>query len=166
VYRAPVSPLGLMRHSLRDRPSEAMATPNSPLFRRLIFGICAALVLAFAVAVGMAIIAARTALIAENNLQALFQVHQATGEYIEQSNGQWPRSWNDLRALRPDTDFDWVAERVKIDFNANPRRIAGQTPGEFTAIVPDQPCFVYDDQVQSLIDTLKKYHHSRRAASE
>jgi hypothetical protein len=134
-----------------------MATSHSPLSRRLIVGICAALVLAIAVVVGMAIIAVRTSLIAENNLQAFFQVHQATVEYIEQSNGQWPRSWNDLRALRPDTDFDWVAERVKVDFNADPKRIAGQTPEEFTAIVPDQPIFVYDDMVQTLIDVLKKY---------
>jgi hypothetical protein len=151
-----------MRNLLGNHLSEPMSTPFSPLFRRLIFGICAVLILSIAVAIGMTIVAIRTALIAEANLQAFFHAYRSTLAYVEKNDGQWPGSWSDLRTIRPETDFEWVAKHVKFDFAADPKTIALQTPATFTAIVPEQPCFVYDHHVQVLIDTLKKYHATER----
>ena len=130
--------------------------------RCVIYGVIAAVV----IAVGIGVCAIRTSLIAEENLQAFFHAHRATLEYIQQNDGQWPKSWNDLRAVRPESDFDWVAEHVTFDFNADTREIAVQTPRAFTAIVPDEPCYIIDDKVQVLIDVLAKHHGTRENATE
>ena len=132
----------------------------------MIYGVVATVVIGIVAAIGVGICAVRTALIAEENLQAFFHAHRATLEYIQQNDGEWPKSWDDLRAVRPDSDFDWVAEHVDFDFNADPVQIAKQTRDTFTAIVPDQPCYIIDDRIQVLIDVLAKHHGHTEDATE
>jgi hypothetical protein len=126
----------------------------------------AAVVIGILVAIGIGICAVRTAIIAEENLQAFFNAHQATLDYIQQNDGKWPKSWEDLRAVRPESDFEWVAEHVSFDFSADPKQIATQTPNTFTAIVPDKPCYFIDDEVQQLIDVLAKHYGHTKYATE
>jgi len=108
----------------------------------------------------------RTSLVAEENLQAFLQAHRATLEYIEQNDGKWPRSWDVLQGVRPDSDYQWIAEHVTFDFNADPKEIASQTPNTFTAIVPDDPCYIIDYEVQAIIDHLAKHYRRTGHATE
>ena len=116
--------------------------------------------LAMALVVGgvLAVNAVRTSLTAEHNLQAFSHAQRATLAYIQQHNGKWPATWDDLRAVRPEADFDSVAKRVNFDFQADPRIVATQSPGSFTAIQRNSPCYPIDDQIQQVIDSLKRYH--------
>ena len=68
--------------------------------------------------------------------------------FVVSNDGQWPRSWEDLARIRPDGDFDGVADHVKYEFDANPALIATQTPDTFTAIQPHLPCYVHDMVIQ------------------
>ena len=135
-----------------------MIKAPSPFRRRLIYALLAVLGIGLIVAIVIGVFAVRTALVAEENLQAFFHANRATLEYVQQNDGQWPKSWDDLREIRPESDFDWVAEHLAFDFNADPHILATQIPDTFTAIKPDEPCYVIDDRVQLLIDTLKKLH--------
>lgn len=135
-----------------------MIKSPSSLRRRLFYALLALSGAGLIAAVVIGVIVARTVLIAEENLQAFIHANRATLEYIQQNDGQWPRSWDDLREIRPESDFDWVAERLTFDFTADPSKIATQTPDTFTAIKPDEPCYIIHDRVQLLIDTLKKFH--------
>ena len=132
-------------------------TANS-LRRRILIAVISLVTILLFVAIVVAAIAIRTALIAEENLQAFFHAHRATMEFVQQNDGRWPRSWDDLRSVRPESDFDWVAEHLDFDFEADPRDIVSQTPETFSAIQPHQPCYVLDDRIQLLIETLKSYH--------
>jgi len=105
-------------------------------------------------AIGIGICAIRTSLVAEENLQAFFHANRATMEFIKQNAGHWPSSWDDLRAIQPESDFNWVAAHVTFDFNADPHKIIAQSPEIFTAIEPNQPCYVIDYEVEILIDNL------------
>ena len=98
---------------------------------------------------------------AEDNLQAFFQAQQATIKYIEANDGRWPRSWDDLSSIDPSRDFDWVAQRLTFDFDADPTQIVHQTPYSFNAIKPNSPCYVHDGEVRSIIQSLRKYHLNR-----
>jgi hypothetical protein len=129
-------------------------------------GLIAALVVGIVIGVMVIILAVRTSFIAEENLQAFFAAHRATIEYVERNNGDWPRSWADLSSVRPETDFDRVADHVTFDFDADPAEIARQTPETFSAIVPHDPCYAIDYEVQWLIETVKKYHGTKEHATE
>jgi len=122
----------------------------------------ATVLIAVVVVIVVGVLAVRTSLVAEENLQAFFHAHRATMEYVQQNEGQWPRSWDDLREVRPESDFEWVSDHLTFDFNASPQTIAAQTPDAFDAIQPNQPCYVVVDDVQLLIDTLKKYHEQNQ----
>ena len=124
------------------------------------------LVIGIVIVVVIGIYAVRTGLVAEENLQAFFHAHRATLEYVQQNDGQWPKSWDDLRSTLPESDFEWAAEHVAFDFDADPLKIAAQTPDTFTAIVPEKPCYIVDDRVQLLIDVLKRHHGIGDTATE
>ena len=118
----------------------------------------AGLVVSIVAVLGLLAYAARTALIAEKHYQAFLYTHAATLQFVSQTDGNWPASWNDLAESNPNSDFDWVSKCVTIDFSANPAEIAKQTPESFDAIRPNEPCFIIDDRVQHLIDTLREHH--------
>ena len=82
------------------------------LVRRVIYGVVATVVIGIVAAIGVGICAVRTALVAEEESSSVFSCSPRTLEYIQQNDGEWPKSWDDLRAVRPDSDFDWVAEHV------------------------------------------------------
>ncbi len=132
----------------------------SPIARRMLYGFIATLMIGVVIAVVIGVCAIRASLIAEKNYLAFCRAQEATLEYIQQNDGQWPTSWEDLRSIRPESDFDWVAEHVTFNFDADPRKIVSQTPDTFTAIVPNEPCYVVDDWVHLLIDTLTNHHQS------
>ena len=96
-----------------------MIKSPSTLRRQLIYALLATFGIGLIVAVVIGVYAVRTALIAEENLQAFFHANRATLEYVQQNEGQWPKSWDDLRGIRPESDFDWVAEHLTFDFNAD-----------------------------------------------
>lgn len=125
---------------------------------RLVFASTVLLSLALIVAVAVALNAARTSLLAEKNLQGFLHAYRATLEHVQDNDGQWPRSWDDLRVVQPQSDFESVAEQITFDFHADPRKIVSQTPATFTAIQPRQPCYPVDHHVQQLIDSLANYH--------
>lgn len=108
-------------------------------------------------ALGIFAYGARTALAAEENYQAFLHAKGATLEFLDQNDGRWPRSWDDLRRVQPDSDFEWVSKHVTFDFDATPIELATQTPDSFTAIKPNEPCFIFDDGIQQLIDKLKEH---------
>ena len=110
--------------------------------------------------IGALVYTARMALIAEENLQAYLHAHRATIEFIEKNDGRWPASWSDLKAIRPESDFTWVAQHLSFDFDADPAQIANQQPDSFTAIVPHQPCFEIDHRIEELIETVKKHQQA------
>ncbi|GAB5406365.1 MAG: hypothetical protein Aurels2KO_45960 [Aureliella sp.] len=125
---------------------------------RLLIGASTLFAIALIVAVGLVVSAVRTALLAEENLQAFLRVHGATMTYIEANAGEWPRSWSGLNSASPDRDLEPAAARVTVDFEADPREIVTQSPATFTAIRPSSPCYDVDHKIQVLIDALKKYH--------
>ncbi|MEK6237152.1 MAG: hypothetical protein N2C14_20785, partial [Planctomycetales bacterium] len=106
----------------------------------------------------VAAVAIRTALIAEYHLGEFFIVKQACYQYIEQHDGAWPRSWDDLRKVGPEFDYEGLSRNVSVDFDADPRVLASQTPASFKAVQPKEPCFEHDHHLLQLIDLLKKYH--------
>jgi len=128
--------------------------PNTKwsLSRRIFIAVASAGVIALVIAAVCIVVAIRTALTAEGNYGAFLHAHRATLEFIERYDGQWPKSWDDLRAMQPDSDFDWVAEHVIFDFAADPHEIITQNPDTFTAIEPNEPCYIIDDYVQQLSD--------------
>lgn len=127
---------------------------NAKILKWILYLLAAAAV----VAILLFAYTARTALVAEEHYQAFLRAHDATLAFIENSEGKWPRSWNDLREARPDTDYNWVAEHLSFDFAADPAVLATQTPETFRAIVPVEPCCSIDGKVQDLINELQKYH--------
>ena len=132
----------------------------------MIYGLFVILGIGCAIVVIIAVCAIRTALTAEENLQAFLHAHRATVEFIQRSEGQWPQSWDDLRGVSPESDFEWVAAHVTFDFNADRDELIAQTPDMFTAIVPHEPCYVVDYEIQWLIDDLKKYHEPKQIVTE
>ena len=138
-------------------PQELPIEASSSTRRRLVYTLCVVLVVAGICTATTAIIAIRMSLTAEKNLQAFFHVHAATLQYIEKNKGQWPTSWDDLRTIEPDYDFDSVPRHLSFDFNADPRELVRQTPQTFTAIKPHDPCYEIDDKIQQLIDKLNRY---------
>ena len=102
----------------------------------------------------------RAAIAAEDGLQAFFQAYNPTVEFIETSNGAWPKSWDDLALIAPENDYAWVAQHIDFDFDADPEDLAKLTPDEFHAITNRRSYYSFDTEIQALIDRLKQ-HHSR-----
>jgi len=80
----------------------------------------------------------------------------ATQIFVQENDGHWPTSWDDLKTHAPNHfDLDWAAERVNFDFSAEPDKLANQTWKTFTGIQPSQPCYeAYDNELTHLINTL------------
>ena len=100
----------------------------------------------------------RAAVAVEDGLQAFFQAYNPTMEFVETNNGDWPASWDDLSSIAPSNDYDWVEQHIEYDFDANPAELARLTPDRFNAIKNKRRNLDFDSEIQSLIDTLKKFH--------
>ncbi len=103
--------------------------------------------------------ATRTALTADRHLLAMYNAIGACHAYVEQNDGQWPKTWNDVVPLFPD-ERDWdVRNSVVIDFAADPAQLAKQDWKSFTGIQPEQPVYLaYEWRLRALIELLKKHH--------
>ena len=93
------------------------------------------------------------------------QVSVAIREYVNGHDGAWPKSWDDLKSNLHHDDLapypGSFADEIDVDFSADPRFLAQQSPDEFTAIKPRS--WVVSDcsdywELESLIDSLRKWH--------
>jgi hypothetical protein len=135
---------------------------NHPKRRRSIVWIFVTFgIVAIVSAIGFAIYAVWVTSHAEMHLHAMRQAVIATQIYVQDNDGQWPNSWDDLKTHAPDDfDLDWAAETVEFDFNADPVALSKQTWKTYTGIRPAQPCYnAYDNELTHLIETLAKYSH-------
>ena len=101
----------------------------------------------------------RTSLTAERHLHAMRNAIGACYAYVEEHEGEWPRSWFDVEPLFPD-DRAWVRRvTIHIDFNADPAELAQQDWQSFTGIRVDRPIYpVYQGEMNALIELLQRYH--------
>jgi hypothetical protein len=88
-----------------------------------------------------------------------------TRQYVDQHNGQWPRSWEDLDTIEPPiangSPINSFRQRLHFDFDADPAQLARQKASEFTAIRPIgwlSPEYRDYWQVEALLETLRKHH--------
>ncbi|MEI7460051.1 MAG: hypothetical protein WCK15_11635 [Pirellula sp.] len=88
----------------------------------------ASLVIVVVIVVTIGILAVRTSLIAEENLQAYLHAHRAAIEYMELNKGEWPQSWDNLRSVRPESDFDRVAKNASLSTAIETARPLGSWP--------------------------------------
>ncbi|QDS98637.1 hypothetical protein [Adhaeretor mobilis] len=123
--------------------------------------LAATIAVALLVAIGIAVKAALFALDCEHSLHAMHNVLTACRAYVEEHEGNWPKSWDELQPLYT-YEGDVAAEtkeRIAVDFGADPAELATQSIESFTGIRPKGPIFeAYDGRLQELIDLLKKYH--------
>ena len=127
-------------------------------FRLLTLFVFAALVCVVAAGVGFVMSVYRIAIDAEDSLQAFFKAYNPTIEFVEANNGAWPKSWDDLSAIAPNNDYEWVAQHVEYDFDADPAELARLTPGMFNAIKNKKRYYDFCLEIETLIDTLKRFH--------
>jgi hypothetical protein len=91
-------------------------------------------------------------------------------QYVDEHHGAWPPSWDALLDCtsppifpghNPQEFLETLKSVVAIDFQAEPRQLAGQAVEQFTAIRSLDGYGVDDREywdVSSLIQTLRKYH--------
>jgi hypothetical protein len=99
---------------------------------------------------------------AERQTMSITYLASATTEFI-QTYHDWPRSWDDLAKARAQVgavaiprDQDWVTKHVHIDFKADLRQIAGQTPSTFTGFGPtDEAYYDYSGWYAQIINVAK-----------
>jgi hypothetical protein len=103
---------------------------------------------------------------AERTLHATLFTVRLVDQFVAE-RGRWPNSWDELESLPTTHDLlgtSWPAasaqiqRRVRIEFLAEPQRIARQDPMSFTAISPIGPYYEYRDYgaVASLQATIRK----------
>lgn len=110
----------------------------------------------------------RASLEAEQTLHACITSIRALNEYAELTEGGWPSSWEEmmtkLQKVESASMYQWpedlpeIRKRVNIDFTADPAELAQLKAQEFRAIEPIGPCYVFDDYLNHLIETLKRFH--------
>ncbi|MCO6044433.1 hypothetical protein NG895_11000 [Aeoliella sp. ICT_H6.2] len=123
-----------------------------------------AVVILSAIAIYQGIVAARHG---KETLQATLLVVDLIKQHVETHDGAWPGSWADLEKITPPRSsiYEWpadlqqVQQRVEVDFAADPRQIAQQTPEEFKAVLPIGYYYTYKDKgsVQALIDAVGEH---------
>ncbi len=117
------------------------------------------MLVALVTGVAMVVIGVRASLTAERHLHAMLNAIGACYAFVEQNDGDWPRSWPDVEPLFPD-DRDWVRQvAVHIDFDADPADLAIQDCKSFTGIRVAPPIyFAYEGQLNALIGLLRRHH--------
>ena len=124
--------------------------------RRLVCWIASVAVFIAISIVGLLAYVVWTTSTAEMNFHAMRQAVIATQIFVQDNDGQWPKSWEDLKRNAPeDFDLDWAAQHVAFDFNADPDALSKQRWDTFTGIRPSRPCYsAYDNELTHLIETL------------
>lgn len=100
---------------------------------------------------------------AERQTMSITYLTTATTDYI-QTYHDWPQSWEDLAKARAQVGFvaiprdrEWVKKYVFVDFKANLRQIAGQTPSTFTGFGPTGEAYYdYPRWYANVIDAAKE----------
>jgi hypothetical protein len=123
-------------------------------------------IVAVLIGAGFAYVAISRSLHAENALHSTLLTLRLLNEYVALHDGEWPASWTDLEALRPDdrtSMYDWpedsrkVQEYVEIDFTANSKLLAEQSIDDFGAVRSIGPYYPWKDyyEVENLLNSLK-----------
>ena len=97
------------------------------------------------------------ALTAEAELQAFTKACTAVKKYVDGSGGQWPKSWDNLAAIDPATDYDSVRLHVEIDFDAKPDDMILVHPDDFLAIQPKVGYYDYGLEIRPILGTLRSH---------
>ena len=121
---------------------------------------------------------ASTALWAENTMHTMAQVCGLVKEYMDENEGAWPRSWEDLEKLPPREGrwevYPWpegskkVQKHVEIDFNVDIDEIETESFDlfyeKFDVIWPRGAYFDYKRcaEVGYLYDAIRKYQRMKK----
>lgn len=120
---------------------------------------CLAIIVTVLLAIALCAFAVRHALVAERNLHAMIDATNACHSYVDEHEGAWPRSWEDIDPYVRDGRAHITRPRVTIDFDADPAILATQDSSSFTGIQPNLPIYdAYQSFVDALIETLKQHH--------
>ncbi len=125
----------------------------------IIRGILSIFLIAFLSGGIMIAIAARHALQIEHMLQDNVLVFNLVTTYVEQNDGAWPRSWDDLKKMKrsnsiwPD-NYDQVRKNVIVDFDVEVEELKEIPTDQFRAIRPSRPCGFLDPQIKILQNTI------------
>lgn len=105
----------------------------------------------------------------ERRSHTLTQVCDAVAIYMDENNGHWPTSWENLATIEADppdgicnwdNEYDTIQEMVKIDFSVDPVNLVGASWDSFNAIEPNGG--VYDGFLERsyspLIEKIDHYH--------
>lgn len=106
-----------------------------------------------------------TSLHAERGLHAALLTVELLTDYVQQHEGQWPRSWSDLEDLPPrEKVYKWPADSlvvqqyVTVDFSTDPQRLAKLNSAEFDAVRPIGPYYPFNDYgaVEALLTAIRE----------
>ena len=89
------------------------------------------------------------------------EIRPGRANRFDANNGGRPKSWDELASVEPAYDFESVAKQIDFDLNANPVELAKQSPQEFVAIKQKTEYYEIEPEIQTIIDTLRKYHGSQ-----
>jgi hypothetical protein len=101
-----------------------------------------------AMIVGACFLVARMSLQAESTLHAIDLVFEVVGEFLENNERRWPKSWDELATIVPKgnaspllspDDISKIRQRVKVNFDLTTPEVAAQDEDDFNAIEPIGP---------------------------
>lgn len=169
-----------------SRDNDINETRRRRRFRYLVWTLVVLFVSAGGLIGFMLYAGAMVALRAEDNLHAAHQTIRLVEQFVH-DNGRWPKSWQELEAMKFPSDtpspihldpaasswypIDWPArsaylkERIAIDFDADVEVIIQQDRMQFEAIKPIGSTYQYRNygHVESLQKTLKQVVEERGA---
>ncbi|HOM18145.1 MAG TPA: hypothetical protein PLQ00_12515, partial [Thermoguttaceae bacterium] len=100
---------------------------------------------------------------AKARLVYIRHVLAVVAQYAREHGGAWPRSWEDIEKTRPPKDAPtreivWpeVRGHVKVDFQADPRKLLEAGPEQFDAIAPRGACGDYRADVEQLLQAIRE----------
>jgi hypothetical protein len=109
---------------------------------------------------------------AEKALHSYDLVVGVLGDYLERSNGKWPRSWEELGTtvparshsdLRWPEDFKQLQKRVQIDFDLTTSQVAAQDEEHFSAVEHLGPFHESrKETIMSLLATARRFANRRK----
>lgn len=100
---------------------------------------------------------------AKTRLAYMRHVLAVVAQYAREHAGAWPRSWEDIEKTRPpkdaptrETAWPEVRTQIKVDFQADPRKLLEVGPEQFEAIAPRGACGDYRADVQRLLQAIRE----------
>lgn len=100
----------------------------------------------------------RSALDNSDKHSAFNQAFRPTIVFVAANDGAWPRSWDDLASVEPATNFEWVAQHIDYNFNADPAELARSSPSTFDAIKTKRSSQKFEYEIRLLIGLLRQHH--------